>query len=587
MKVKIALLILSVFCLSSLVYAQKDVCKNIYVWDFTDENSKKNNLTGLITQEIESALTETACTVLQRRNYAQLAEQVENENAVQSIEGMSSTINEELQSIKAETVLFGQAKADFAGNIMLSVSFQSLLTKEILKSEYIFLTGEYAHNMKKRKEKIKVFIAHCVGPKVVSNQETSYWQNVQNLNTIEAYRTYLLKYPDGKYKSQAEGMLADEQRWQEIQNYTRKSRKINQLIKYTENPQRLHFAEARDQLEELLWTSRWDDTYKAHFPNGKYAAQMKERDAKRLYQLEESYYGYVVKSSGSLVFSKAAQYLAKFTNGKYTTKVEELVWGEVLSVDKNSEINSKESNAKEYLKLFANGKYAGEARNIVEGERKTKSSKPVATGDANSTLLRTFAKKYAAKKTASSLIGMAIAKKGSNVYSWYSNKTVASGSSKDLNVHRRAYSFTLPPNKSFNDVVGFAISANNKVYVWFKDGDLSVGSSANLYKDGKTYKYSLPPGKSPKNIVGMAISTKNNVYAWYDDGTVSAGTSRDLDSFRKPYRYSLPPGKKPADIVGMGISSAAKVYVWFSDGTVSAGSTKDLDSYRALYKYSR
>ena len=584
MKVKIALLILSVFCLSNLVYAQKDVCKNIYVWDFTDENSKKTNLTELITQEIESALTETACTVLQRRNYAQLAEQVENENAVQSIEGMSSTINEELQSIKAETVLFGQAKADFAGNIMLSVSFQSLLTKEILKSEYIFLTGEYAHNMKKRKEKIEAFIAHCVGPKVVSNQETSYWQNVQNLNTIEAYQTYLLKYPDGKYKSQAEEMLADEARWREIQNYKRKSRKINQLIKYTENPQRLHFAEAREQLENLLWTSKWYHEYKAHFPNGKYAAQLKEIDAERLYQLEESYYGYVVKSSESVVFSKAAQYLAKFPNGKYTAKVEELVWGAVLSADKNSETNNKGNNAKEYLKLFANGKYAQEARNIVGQGAKTQKK---VTSPATNRPAYSSRRWIPPSRSQTRLIGMAIGKKSTDVYSWYSNKTVASGSSKDLNIRRPAYSFSLPPNKSFNDVLGFAISPKNIVYVWFKDGTLSSGSSSNLYKYKRTSRYSLPPGKSPKDVVGMAISSKGNAYAWYSDGTVSAGSVLDLDSYRKPYRYSLPLGKKPANIVGMGISSADRTYVWFSDGTVSSGSTKDLDAYRALYKYSR
>ncbi len=139
--------------------------------------------------------------------------------------------------------------------------------------------------------------------------------------------------------------------------------------------------------------------------------------------------------------------------------------------------------------------------------------------------------------TAQSIVEMAIAKSNDHVYTWYSDNTVTSGSSKELSVHRSSYNF------------------------------------------------SSPPGKSAKNIVGIGISAGDKVYVWFSDGTVSSGTSWDLNSYRETYNYSLPPGKSPSDIVGMGVSAGDKVYAWYSDGTVSSGSSKDLDIYRTLYSY--
>lgn len=376
---------IAIFSFAGTIYAQKDICKNIYVWDFTDENSQKNKLTTSITQEVENALTETSCTVLQRRNYANLVEQVENEHAIQSIEEVSNQLNRELQSIKAETVIFGQVKMDFTSNIMLSISFESLLTKEILKSEFILLNGEYAHNIEKRQAKIKEFISHCVGPKVISNEEITYWKNVQALNTLEAFSSYLAKYPNGKFISQAEEILAEEQLWSKISKNNEVGRKIRNLITYTQNQEHRHFAEAREQLENLLWTTRRYEDYKVHFPAGKYVDQVKKKHEEEYYakamenplsytdtylekfpngryvaqvkaKYEEIFYTQAVES---LSFG-VKNYLEKFPNGKYISKVEDLVWGRVLSASKKS------FEAKEYLKLFPTGKHAKEARKFAE-----------------------------------------------------------------------------------------------------------------------------------------------------------------------------------------------------------------------------
>ena len=416
MKTKLFFLTLSLLTFLITSHAQKEVCKNIYVWDFTDENGKKNNHTILITQEVENALTETSCRVLQRRNYAKLSEQIENEDAIQSIEGMPSTINQELQSIKAETVLFGEVKMDFSSNIMLSVSFQNLLTKEILKSEFIFLAGEDAHNIQKRQKKIKDFIAHCAGPKVVSDEETSYWRNVEFTNTIEAYETYLKKYKNGKYEKQAKAILKDEKKWDRILKMNYVETKVERLFNYVDDKESRHHEEAMELLEDLLWSEKMYDKYQSHFPEGKYADQVREKHEDYLYgkvlkspyehgaeylaafpngqyieevkvKYEEAYYraalngkywdidGYLATFPNGKFTSQlnakyeaavyaavvdnpykyASTYLSKYPSGKYLAKVDDLYWGKA-----KTEITS--FSAKDYLKLFPKGRHAEEAK---------------------------------------------------------------------------------------------------------------------------------------------------------------------------------------------------------------------------------
>lgn len=386
MKSLTPVLLLCFLLISSSVFSQKEICKNIYVWDFTNENNQKNQHTKMLMQEVEDALTNTSCRVLQRRNYASLSEQIDNENAIQTIEGMSSTISNELQSIKAETVLFGKVQMDFSGNIMLNVSFQNLLTKEILKSESLMLAGEEAHNMGKRRQKIASFISHCVGPKLISNEETNYWQQVQQLGTPEAYKDYLTKYPGGQFRSRAETILADQVVWKEIQADGKTSRKIKKLITYTENPQAHHYQDARSQLEDLLWSGSDYAKYIQYFPSGKHAAEVQERYEEKLYgqalgrpsyyaedyleafpngkyveqvkaKYEDTLYADAVKSPKF----KVEDYIEQFPEGKYLSKLDDVFWNAEIAT---ATIPSTFSY-KRYLKLFPNGKHAKEAKSKV------------------------------------------------------------------------------------------------------------------------------------------------------------------------------------------------------------------------------
>ena len=396
MKTLKLVLVLLFFTPSFLTFAQKDICKNVYVWDFTDEKSQKNNHTVQITQEVENALVETNCTVLQRRNYAKLASQVENENAIRSLEGVSNYVNQELRAIQAETVVFGQVQMDFSGNILLKVTFESLITKEILKSEFVTLTGEEAHNLAKRQQKIKAFIAHCVGPKLISDAETTDWLKAQHLNTSASYEGYLKKYKRGKYKTQAKEILADEKAWEKIEKDKYEPRKIERLIKYCLNPQKRHYAEARTQLEDLLWGAERYLDYKKHFPAGKYADEVDERYAEYITKKalqDPGRYGdeylsmfpngehaqhiraardQIIKAAAAEKEKKAyakaidspwlyaEDYVQAYPDGKYLTKVEDAVWGKVMAS------SAKEFIAKNYLELFPSGKYAKEAKRLMQ-----------------------------------------------------------------------------------------------------------------------------------------------------------------------------------------------------------------------------
>lgn len=134
-------------------------------------------------------------------------------------------------------------------------------------------------------------------------------------------------------------------------------------------------------------------------------------------------------------------------------------------------------------------------------------------------------------------------------------------------------------------IAGMAINAAGNTYYWYEDDTRKAFTGLPSAQIG-----AIQPGVVPLavdfpstrigvDLVGVAISPDDRVYAWYDDGKVSVGTSTDLDAVSAPYRYGLPPGKAPSDIVGMAISSESKVYTWYKDGTRSVGVTSDLDYY--------
>ena len=188
------------------------------------------------------------------------------------------------------------------------------------------------------------------------------------------------------------------------------------------------------------------------------------------------------------------------------------------------------------------------------------------------------------------IVGMSIACSNDRVFTWYRDRHVTSGTSENLDArqgHQSAQTYSLPPGKTPDDIVGIGISKKDHVYTWYKDKTLSIGTSTDLDSRQGLSGYSLPPGKSPQDIVGIDIAcSTDKVFTWYGSGTVSIGSSADLGLHQVPTSYSPAPGKSPSDLVELGIAGTKdRVYAWYRDRQASAGTSADLDSFRTLFRY--
>jgi hypothetical protein len=181
----------------------------------------------------------------------------------------------------------------------------------------------------------------------------------------------------------------------------------------------------------------------------------------------------------------------------------------------------------------------------------------------------------------SNIAGIGIDSDNNYVFTWYLDGTVTAGTSTKLHSRRIPTNYKLPkaPNgyqETPADIAAMGIDGDiNSVYVWFKDYTVSSGSSTDLSLHRKPYTYKIPCGELPTNIVGIDIDSDTNlVFAWYKDGKVSAGSSDDLCSKRQPYQYFAANGKQIVEIAIDGDNNM--VFAWYNDGTVSAGSTENL-----------
>ncbi|WP_437506366.1 M12 family metallopeptidase [Sorangium sp. So ce1099] len=184
----------------------------------------------------------------------------------------------------------------------------------------------------------------------------------------------------------------------------------------------------------------------------------------------------------------------------------------------------------------------------------------------------------------SDIVAMAISSTD-RVFTWYSNGTVSSGPSYDLDKTSAAQAFTLPAGKTASNIVAIAIAKSNDwVYAWYNDGTMSAGTSTDLDSRLSLRNFTVPPGKTVADIVEIGITPTDSTYAWYDDGTLSIGSTTDLDATQAPHTYTHASGKTASMIVGIDIAnSTSKVYVWYNDYTQSVGTSTDLDQFQATW----
>ena len=273
-------IIICIFLLPQLLFSQPEICDHIYLWPFVNDKGEKTTEADLLLNEVEAALTQISdCVVLQRRKYSTLSSQIENEIAIQSVEGISETLDRELQTFRAKIILFGMVNKDFSGNISLQLSFQNLMTKQILLQNAMFLIGREAQNSEQRRKKIRQFVTACVNPGAID--EELFWENTVETNTKDAYVQYLNKYPAGKFRSEADRVINDEYLWSQILNHTLDKERIKLLEDYKRRRYERHAEEANDMLQDLLWQNNKLKKYQSLYPNGKYAERVEDKRRQR------------------------------------------------------------------------------------------------------------------------------------------------------------------------------------------------------------------------------------------------------------------------------------------------------------------
>lgn len=131
-----------------------------YVWAFSMRNGEKNDITTSITEDFETALISTnCCSVLQRRSYARLIEQQQNELKISSYQELPLSRKNALKSNSANSVIFGEIFDDVAsGTVKISVSLESLGSGIILKKGDVFMARYELNDPFKRQEKMKVLV---------------------------------------------------------------------------------------------------------------------------------------------------------------------------------------------------------------------------------------------------------------------------------------------------------------------------------------------------------------------------------------------------------------------------------------------
>lgn len=185
------------------------------------------------------------------------------------------------------------------------------------------------------------------------------------------------------------------------------------------------------------------------------------------------------------------------------------------------------------------------------------------------------------------IIGSAISS-DDQVYTWWSDQTVTSGTSTNLESRRARYGFTLPPPDPAtgyvyepSSIIGIAIAKNtDRVYTWYANGKVSVGTTDNLDAYEAPYTFASPFALD--TIRGIAIANNGNtVYTWAMTGggfRGARGHSDDLSAVQGPYVSSFHPGHVDTDIRGIAISSKDRVYTWYDDGRLTIGNSSDLDA---------
>ncbi len=164
--------------------------EGIYVWEFTNRDGSRNEYTRSLTEDFEEKLIQSRCckNILQRRHYARLFDQKEQEKSILSIENIPPTLFDRLKALDAKEVVFGEVfEESSSGQIKITVTVESFNSK-ILDKASIYLPKYMLVDPFSRREKISelFFMLRYLneGSAIEGNNNLSKKENSSNISSL-------------------------------------------------------------------------------------------------------------------------------------------------------------------------------------------------------------------------------------------------------------------------------------------------------------------------------------------------------------------------------------------------------------------
>ena len=152
-------IIFAILFVNNNMYSQISLCDKLNIKDFTRQDGIQDDRTKLLTEDVESIITSYGkkCVILNRRNYATIAKENENENSVMNF-GNSKNLKLETDqkvAIRAKKTLIGNINIIYYNHWICTLSIIEIEPQQTLKTFKIELKPEDLVSEEKRRHIIK------------------------------------------------------------------------------------------------------------------------------------------------------------------------------------------------------------------------------------------------------------------------------------------------------------------------------------------------------------------------------------------------------------------------------------------------
>ncbi|WP_282124455.1 hypothetical protein [Algibacter mikhailovii] len=187
----ILFMICVLFSFSSTV-AQKNTKTNIYVWDFKYSDTNIEEFADKLTDDFETELIKLDnYAVLQRRNHNLVLIHRDMENSISNVTNLSSEALDQLKTIQAEVVVFGELEKDEGSGVYeVTVFFQNLQSGKIPKKESVIIPLALINSNTHRKAYMKQLIEKLHAKEILKAKNDQFSFISKKLDT------YLIKVKD-------------------------------------------------------------------------------------------------------------------------------------------------------------------------------------------------------------------------------------------------------------------------------------------------------------------------------------------------------------------------------------------------------